>query len=151
MRYYKIASWILLITGIGDVICTDLFRNIFLKIENQTNLYISMVNTDVSFLGLHRNMLSIYNGFSLSAGILLIFVGALNLLFINSDTNFKSIRNIIITNIVLCIFFIFICCIFLPVHGVFIASIVLVFFIIAYTKYRKTELPLKPINENGRK
>jgi hypothetical protein len=132
MRFYKIGSWLLCLTGIGDIICTDLFRKVFLKIENQAVLFNTMENTDVNFLGLHRNMLSFFNGFSLSTGVLLTFVGVFNLLIIRSNMEMKSLRVILITNFILLVYFIFVCSVFLPVHGVVIASIVLLLFIVSF-------------------
>lgn len=137
-KLYNIASWTLLFVGIGDVLATDFFRHYMLTIGDQEALFAHMEASALDFMGLQSNMLAMYNGFSMSTGVLLFFIGLINVILARSSASWEILRPIIIVNMLVSVFFMIMCSIWLPINGLFVGTFTLVLFGIILFKERQT-------------
>ncbi len=131
--FFYIGSWLLLLTGVGDLLATDFLRTVFLEIEDKDRVFGLMADSDVSFLGLHTSLMGIYNGFSLAGGFLLFAFGLMNLLIARAcpDILFKS-RSILGLDVLVSLCLLVISVNRFPIHGSIIFALVLLAFLVAF-------------------
>ena len=128
-RLYTIASATLAFVGLGDVLFTDLFRDTMLEIGNKENLYKLMESSNLNFAGFESNMMAMYNGFSISTGVLLAGIGLFNLVLSRADISWKNtMRYIMVLNMLVSIYFMIICYFCLPMNGLFVGMLTLLIF-----------------------
>ena len=94
----KIASWSLILVGIGHTI-TDLTSP---KSETQIDFIQKMKEFPIEIMGTETNIFSFHQGFSLMMGLLLFGYGLLNILILRNNQASSIPTNIIIFNIIIC-------------------------------------------------
>ena len=97
---YKIASWSLLLIGLGHTITYLTAPNT----PEQNELITTMKGLNFNMLGVDANILSFYDGFSLMMGLLLIGYGLINILILRNSQQSHLPSNIIILNVVISFF-----------------------------------------------
>ena len=95
----KIASWSLILVGIGHTI-TDLTST---KSETQIDFIQKMKEFPIEIMGSETNIFSFHQGFSLMMGLLLFGYGLLNILILRNNQASSIPTNIIIFNIIICV------------------------------------------------
>ncbi|WBX75863.1 hypothetical protein PG911_14585 [Tenacibaculum ovolyticum] len=95
----KIASWSLILVGIGHTI-TYLTNP---KTELQNNFILKMKAFPVDILGSKSNLFFFHHGFSLMMGVLLFGYGLLNLFLLKNNKATTTPTNIIILNSIICL------------------------------------------------
>ena len=95
----KIASWSLILVGIGHTI-TDLTSP---KSETQIDFIQKMKEFPIEIMGTETNIFSFHQGFSLMMGLLLFGYGLLNILILRNNQESSIPTNIIIFNIIICV------------------------------------------------
>ncbi len=95
----KIASWSLILVGIGHTI-TDLTST---KSETQIDFIQKMKEFPIEIMGTETNIFSFHQGFSLMMGLLLFGYGLLNILILRNNQASSIPTNIIIFNIIICV------------------------------------------------
>ncbi len=131
----KIASWSLLLIGIGHTITYLTSTN---TVE-QDEIVRQMEMFTFQLLGAEANVFSFYQGFSLMMGLLLFGYGALNLLILNTNKDDRLPVTILILNV-----FISLVSVILSVNYFFIVPVVFTsialfgFSIALITKNRKS-------------
>ena len=95
----KIASWSLILVGIGHTI-TDLTST---KSETQIDFIQKMKEFPIEIMGTETNIFSFHQGFSLMMGLLLFGYGLLNILILRNNQESSIPTNIIIFNIIICV------------------------------------------------
>jgi hypothetical protein len=95
----KIASWSLILVGIGHTI-TDLTSP---KSETQIDFIQKMKEFPIEIMGTETNIFSFHQGFSLMMGLLLFGYGLLNILILRNNQASSIPTNIQIINILICI------------------------------------------------
>ena len=95
----KIASWSLILVGIGHTI-TDLTSP---KSETQIDFIQKMKEFPIEIMGTETNIFSFHQGFSLMMGLLLFGYGLLNILILRNNQASYIPTNILIINILICI------------------------------------------------
>lgn len=93
---YKIASWALILVGIGHTI-TDLTTP---KTLEQNDFILKMKEFTIQILGAETDIFSFHQGFSLMMGLLLFAYGLLNLLILKNNKSANLASNILILNII---------------------------------------------------
>jgi len=97
---YKIASWSLLLIGLGHTITYLTAPNT----PEQNELIITMKGLNFNMLGVDANILSFYDGFSLMMGLLLIGYGLMNILILRNSQQSHLPSNVMILNVVISFF-----------------------------------------------
>ena len=92
--FYKIASWSLILVGIGHTI-TYLTSP---KTSLQNDFITKMKEFPIEILGTETNIFSFHQGFSLMMGLLLFGYGLLNLLILRNNQALNIPTNILILN-----------------------------------------------------
>lgn len=95
---YKIASWALILVGIGHTI-TDLVGP---KTKLQNDFIIKMKAFPIEIAGSKTNIYSFHQGFSIMMGLLLLSYGIINLLIIKNNQTQSLQTNFIVLNIITC-------------------------------------------------
>ena len=95
----KIASWSLILVGIGHTI-TDLTSP---KSETQIDFIQKMKEFPIEIMGTETNIFSFHQGFSLMMGLLLFGYGLLNILILRNNQASSIPTNILILNILICV------------------------------------------------
>lgn len=134
-KLYLIAAITMACVGLGDVLFTDLFRDRFIEITNEAAVYTAMQASIFNFAGFERDMLAIYNGFSLSTGVLLCVLGLFNLVLLRSLDSPQTIdwartmRYVMLLNLGVAAFFVGMSIVYLPLHGVFVGLLLCALFL----------------------
>lgn len=95
---YKIASWSLIVVGIGHLL-TDLTQP---KTPIQMEFILKMKEFQFELLGTQSDAFSFHQGYSIMMGIFLFAYGLLNLFIVKNITKAPTPLNILILNSSLC-------------------------------------------------
>jgi len=131
---YKIASWTLLIGGIGHTAAALTTP----KTAELIELSVKMEEFTAHVLGMEINMYDFHQGFSLMMGLLLVGYGALNVLILKNNKQNPLPSNIIILNIIITLISALLSLNYFFIIPILLTSIPFIGFLISFiTKHKK--------------